>query len=144
MAKREPWNNTGMPTASSMDADVMFVIIKVNDNEEDAGGTKKKASVPVVVTLLSAFLGGGGGGSSIQQTTIDFGSVPVRNKSFTIPLLGCLPTSKIIVMEGPTDEWEMDPAIFIPVPGTNEFICNVAIQTPIGIVCTRTINYLKS
>jgi hypothetical protein len=145
VTKREAWQTNKYPTASNdLDANDFFLVVKIDDTSDDATGTIKRIAPAKIIAVLTALGLGGGGGSSIKQTTIDFGSVPVKNKFFTISEVGCLPTSKIIVLPGPSDEWDMDPAVFIPIPGTDQFICNVAIQTPIGIVGTRTINYLRT
>jgi hypothetical protein len=88
-----------------------------------------------------------------KQATIDFGVVaPTVWQSFTITDALVSASSIVTVFPGSTvpagwpasavDEWEMDPAVFTAIPASGSYTLNVAIQTPNGVVGTRSINYM--
>lgn len=71
---------------------------------------------------------GGGGAATITQVEIDFGSIPTRGKTFIVTDAGVSSSSSIVVCQAgnaatgkQADENEMDPIIFLAIPGTGQF-----------------------
>lgn len=77
---------------------------------------------------VAEMIAAAGGAANIKQTEIDFGAVPVAEKSFTITDVSVLITSQLIgnvAYEAPTgkdlDELEMDSLDLKFAPGAGQF-----------------------
>jgi hypothetical protein len=82
----------------------------------------------VAVDLLIDSYAGGGGGLTLTETEIDFGSLPVQGKKFTITQAGVLPASLVSVSPSGNvatsrvgDDYEWDSINFSAKPNTGTF-----------------------
>jgi hypothetical protein len=85
-------------------------------------------ALKVAVDLLINSYAGGGGGLTLTETEIDFGSLPVQGKKFTITQAGVLPASLVSVSPSGNvatgrvgDDYEWDSINFSAKPNTGTF-----------------------
>lgn len=90
---------------------------------------------------------GADGALTVTEVEIDFGSVPVREKHFTITDAGVSATSKIIAVQSgkaatgrDADENEMDALVFNCKPETGQFVLN-AFAIPGPVTGKYKVNY---
>jgi hypothetical protein len=106
------------------------VIIQENGTTQGAVNTVNfttgiTASVAGNIATVSAT----GSSNSFTMITVNFGTLPVRTKTFIITDSNVSPTSHLIISQSGTaapgrqsDENEMDPILFSGTPGSGQFI----------------------
>jgi hypothetical protein len=111
-------------------------------------GAVEEITVGSGLTLSAGTLSASGGGSvTITEAEIDFGSIPVPSKKFTITNAGISATSKIMVTPSGSvatgrvgDDWEWDAINFSAKSGTGQFV--LTAKTTYGkIIGKRKIYY---
>ena len=84
----------------------------------------------------------GGGSLTWSSTILDFGSIPVHSKSFSVPDASAVVGSKFNFVFAPTnDEAEMDMIVASGVCLTNGIITVYAHAVPGPVSGTRSFNY---
>lgn len=98
-------------------------------------------------TITIASTGGGPGGGTWTEVEIDFGSLPVYDKTLTVTDAAVTGTSKVVVVpsgNAPTgltaDEWLWDTITFAALAGTGQFTL-YATPNPGPVMGKRKIFY---
>jgi hypothetical protein len=96
-------------------------------------------------TLDSSTLGGGGS-ATLTEVEIDFGIIPVNNKTFTITDVAITNTKKIIIFPSPSNatgqlgnDWEVDGATFSAKANTGNM--TLYVNAPFSMNGRRKIYY---
>lgn len=107
------------------------VIIQNNGTTQGAVNTLDLTtgiSATVSGNVATISVSGGGGSATITQIEVDFGTAPVRTKTFTVTDASVSTTSHLVVTQSGTaatgrqaDENEMDPILFSGTPGSGQF-----------------------
>ena len=89
---------------------------------------------------------GGGGSATLIEAEIDFGTIPVNNKTFTITNGAITNTQKVVAFPSPNDatgqvgnDWEVDGAVFSAKANTGNI--TLYVNAPFSMNGKRKIYY---